>query len=384
MSFWDQWTKKKIEKQNKQTHELAKYVKKLKRKLRTGVHDGMTVRADKKTLPLGFTLVELLVVIAIIAALVGLLLPAVQGAREAARCSRCASGMRQVTLAFLCYESATRKLPLALDANAVYSWAPQVLPFIEEANLVSQYDTKVGWWLSPTNRPIVARQLQVVQCPSTPTTNRMQNKPETTTENKTGACGDYFTPAGVHPVDANVFLPLDQKLSGDSRGAICWFSSGGTNATVAGLNNKGVANSKNALKLITDGSTKTILLAECAGREDVYRGRTLYPVDYTATGPLGKAIRARGGAWATTDNAFMIGSIKPWTSGSLSTLGDIPTPPSINSSNEWGHCFYAFHPNGTNMAMADGSVRFLTESTPLRLLCDLVTRAGAETTTDSE
>jgi prepilin-type N-terminal cleavage/methylation domain-containing protein len=59
----------------------------------------------------GFTLVELLVVIAIIGTLVGLLLPAVQAAREAARRSACSNNMKQLSLALLNYESATRKLP---------------------------------------------------------------------------------------------------------------------------------------------------------------------------------------------------------------------------------------------------------------------------------
>jgi prepilin-type processing-associated H-X9-DG protein len=95
-------------------------------------------------------------------------------------------------------------------------------------------------------------------------------------------------------------------------------------------------------------------------------------VDYT--GAAGPKIRARGGAWATTDNPYTIGSVLPWDS----SLGQIPTPPAINGSNEWGHCFYAFHPGGTNMAMGDGSVRFVDETTPLRILCDMVTRAGGE------
>ena len=327
--------------------------------------------------PSGFTLVELLVVIAIIGTLVGLLLPAVQSAREAARRMQCGNNLKQLALAFQNYESARKQLPLAsTDPNGAtkfHSWAPFLLPFVEEANLVSQYTLATEWWKSP-NREIVINQLAVVQCPSTPSFNRIQDKPETTPPNKTGACGDYFPPTGVHPIDANVFLAADEKVSGDTRGLVCWWSDG-TKATVAGLSNSGPANTSNRFKDVLDGLSKTILMAECAGREDVYRGRTKFAVDYT--GASGKKIRARGGAWATTDNAFMIGSVKPWDA----SFGDIPTPPRINASNEWGHAFYAFHPQGTNISMADGSIQFLAEDTPLRVLCTLVTRAGGETAT---
>ena len=51
----------------------------------------------------------------------------------------------------------------------------------------------------------------------------------------------------------------------------------------------------------------------------------------------------------------------------------------INNSNEYGHLFYSFHPDGANFAMADGSVQFFQESIGLRMLATLVTRNGAET-----
>jgi prepilin-type N-terminal cleavage/methylation domain-containing protein/prepilin-type processing-associated H-X9-DG protein len=324
----------------------------------------------------GFTLIELLVVIAIIATLIGLLLPAVQSAREAARRSQCGNNMRQVALAFATYESANRCYPLAYtnptSATKYHSWAPFVLPFIEESAMVATYDFGTEWWKSP-NRELVIRPLRIVQCPTTPTVNRIQDKPETSPPNKTGACGDFFTPAGVHPIDANQHLAAGEQIVGDTRGLICWWSDG-SKLAAAGLGNTGPANASNRPKDAVDGLSKTILLAESAGREDVYRGRIKYDVDYTGSGPLGVPVRARGGAWATTDNPYLIGSMDPWKSA----FGRIPTSPAINSSNEWGHCFYAFHPNGTNVVFGDASVRYLSAETPLRLLCTLVTRAGGE------
>jgi prepilin-type N-terminal cleavage/methylation domain-containing protein/prepilin-type processing-associated H-X9-DG protein len=321
-----------------------------------------------------FTLIELLIVIAIIAALIGLLLPAVQFAREAARRMQCGNNMRQVSLAFAVHEAMKKEYPLAFTnpagATKYHSWAPFVLPFIDESALLASYSMETEWWKSP-NREIVLRPLRVMQCPSTPTFNRIQDKPETTPPNKTGACGDYFPPAGVHPKAANTFLAADEQVVGDTRGLICWWSDG-SKAAATDLSNAGPANTRNRARDATDGLSRTMLLGECAGREDVYRGRTRFAVDYT--GASGPKIRARGGAWATTDNPYTIGSVLPWDA----SFGTIPTPPAINGSNEWGHCFYAFHPGGTNVAMGDGSIRFVDETTPLRILCDLVTRGGNE------
>ena len=85
-------------------------------------------------------------------------------------------------------------------------------------------------------------------------------------------------------------------------------------------------------------------------------------------------MRARGGAWATTDNAFEIGQRKAWHA----SFDPIPGPLGINNSNEWGHCFYSFHDGGANFAFADGSVQFFSESIDLHVLATLVTRAGNE------
>ncbi|MFM1997800.1 MAG: Type secretion system protein precursor [Planctomycetota bacterium] len=96
----------------------------------------------------GFTLVELLVVIAIIGTLVGLLLPAVQAARESARRTTCGNNLKQMGLAALNYESAQKHFPSggwgfqwSADADAGLGpaqpggWAYQLLPFIEQQEI---------------------------------------------------------------------------------------------------------------------------------------------------------------------------------------------------------------------------------------------------------
>src|SRR5438876_24889 len=109
----------------------------------------------------GFTLIELLVVIAIIAILIALLVPAVQKVRDSAARAQCQNNLKQLALAFHSYESGSRQFPLTCpDSYAppmAYSWSPHVLPYIDQAELVRNYDFTANWWVPP-NQAIVAVQ----------------------------------------------------------------------------------------------------------------------------------------------------------------------------------------------------------------------------------
>src|SRR5271156_366878 len=96
----------------------------------------------------GFTLIELLVVIAIIAVLIGLLLPAVQQAREAARRTQCKNNLKQIGLALSNYELTFNTFSDATGpsgnssaaVSAITTWNLSILPFIDQATIFNQWD----------------------------------------------------------------------------------------------------------------------------------------------------------------------------------------------------------------------------------------------------
>jgi prepilin-type N-terminal cleavage/methylation domain-containing protein/prepilin-type processing-associated H-X9-DG protein len=306
----------------------------------------------------GFTLIEILVVIAVLAVLVGLLLPAVQKVREAANRMSCSNNLKQLGLACHNYHDEQGSLPpgavgpltpsfpqyLQLKHHALGTY---LLPHLEQPALVVRYRWDVSWF-EPPNQPVVNAQLRTWQCPSA-RGNRVQDgslltvtPPPPDQFNGTAGCGDY---AGMGVVDAGlvragVIAPLGGPT--DERGHY-----------------EGVFPINGARRLtdIPDGTANTILMAECAGRPQLWQGRREVP-----------SVWLSGGPWASRNLLWCRGASVDGTRFFESCA--------VNCTND--REVYGFHPTGANVAFADGSVHFLKASIDIRVFARLVTRAGGE------
>ncbi len=126
----------------------------------------MTIRTFVRSR--GFTLVELLVVIAIIGILVGLLLPAVQSAREVARRMQCGNNLKQFGLAIHNYESSNKRLPAGRSPAGLSAHA-QLLPYLEQNNVYGLVDFNVAY-THANNVAALAVNIPTFTCPSDPVT----------------------------------------------------------------------------------------------------------------------------------------------------------------------------------------------------------------------
>ena len=239
-----------------------------------------SVRHRSHRRPAAFTLVELLVVIAIIAVLVSLLLPAVNGAREAARRSQCMNNIRQIALATINYESTHRKLPpsglvgenpeadIALGrfeprSGQMLSWAVVILPQLEEEVLYRQFDLNRSALEQP-NEP-QAQHVATYLCPSDGAATRYFEHPELT-ESVRFAKGNYAAFVSPFHVDLQIAYP----------GAL-----GGGSWSRDGKRREG-----QTLRKVTDGLSKTLMFSEVRTRNDPLDQRGAWALPWTGASLL--------------------------------------------------------------------------------------------------
>lgn len=330
--------------------------------------------------PYGFTLVELLVVIAIIGVLVGLLLPAVQTAREAARRMSCSNNFRQIGLALHNYESTYRVLPVA-NSLAVplasggssaglpkdcTSWMLAILPFLEQSSISGQW--RYGATVHhPTdtlytgpNRELINKIVPTFLCPSTP------EEPTFGYEYPLGS-GTFTEVARTDY--AYITQPFIPTLGPEFRtcdGGFIW-ANDWTPAPTSGIL-KSTRPRGCRWADITDGLSNTAGIAEMAGLpyRQIRQGATIPPALAAFLGSDNQV---------TSPDGFWAGRTRMQYS-EFYTLSLGMGNCAINCANwsDLGGSPFSFHPSGCHLLLADGSIQFLNESTDQRTFLRLILR----------
>lgn len=310
-----------------------------------------------------FTLIELLVVIAIIAVLIGLLLPAVQKVREAAARASCQNNLKQLGIAANNYEGQMQQFP---PSGRSYGWCivsgsyqgdseiknlnglVLLLPYVEQAGLEGRINqdqavspqntgyccsyvgntmgTMAGDPVANGNAALMGMELKVLRCPADH-------------GDRFNAAGAAYGASGSH---RGAKTNYDFIASTNDFNCNYWRVTPLTSRYMFGEN----SNTRHAM--IIDGASNTLMFGETT--LNVYNGRT---ASWGYRGWVMTGIDPRGGInnWAYT-----------------SSTG--PIEPIIGRLGSWGRAG-SLHPLGAQFCFADGSVRFISEATPLTVLTQL-------------
>jgi prepilin-type N-terminal cleavage/methylation domain-containing protein/prepilin-type processing-associated H-X9-DG protein len=291
-----------------------------------------------------FTLIELLVVIGIIGVLIGLLLPAVQKAREAANRMTCANNLKQLALAAHHYHDVYQAFPPGFFRAPgpwlgvkVFTLYVALLPYIEQDNLHRHWDYEhYGNNLGAYPNATAAQVIVIAVCPSDTLPRPAVDMNDTTAQPRHWGLVSYGGNAGV------------RATGGPTKDGIFYE---GSRVRIAD---------------VTDGTSTTLLFGE----------RNHWDLSYDRLCPRD-----------------MIGTNSWWAyAGTADVLLSAAVPVNYQVPLDATSCeqikadrlcaFGSQHPGGANFALVDGSVRFLANTTSLILLRGLSTRAGGEVISD--
>lgn len=339
-----------------------------------------------------FTLVELLVVIAIIGILIGMLLPAVQSVREAARRIACANNCRQIGLAALNYESAFGGFPPSwlqpTQGTEAAGWSVQgqLLPYIEQANVSSNIDFSISYRavgdieVGGQLVDLASLRIPTYLCPS-----------EIRDEVRLDSAGE----------------PENYPLNYVANAGV-WFVYGGTAGGQTG-NGSLQVDKMTSFAQISDGSSNTMLFSEAKAYTPYFRNGDSAPMD-PPSNPAEIAglpndgrgevdtIRQTGHTeWvdgrahhSSFTAVFTPNTLVPLTDGVITLDVDwtshqegrdgaddpIPTFAAITARS--------FHVGGVNVTNADGSTRFVNDNIDLVAWRSLATRNGGEVNSEGQ
>jgi prepilin-type N-terminal cleavage/methylation domain-containing protein/prepilin-type processing-associated H-X9-DG protein len=318
----------------------------------------------------GFTLIELLVVIAIIAVLIGLLLPAVQKVREAANRMKCANNLKQMGLALYNYHDTHGMLPPAgeiIVGNPFtgYSIHARLLPYIEQANLYQLVDLTAPYNSQPT---VTAQRIAIYVCPT-----------EVRAEPKVGTPTNFPVSYGAN---IGTWLVFDPNNGQHGDGAF-------------GINGR--------LKLATifDGLSNTLGFVEVKAYQPALRNGGV-PTGPNVPPPANPGdVGGYGGNFATDwshtewvngevlqtgmTTVFPPNTVVPYTTGGATYDIDFTCQRLGFSTTKQTYVVVtsrSYHPGGVNIALMDGSVRFVANTITQATWRALGTRAGGEVASD--
>ncbi len=332
-----------------------------------------------------FTLIELLVVIAIIAVLIALLLPAVQAAREAARRAQCVNNLKQLGLAVHNYVSSNNVLPAQcmypasanLSGGWSFNWPLALLPMMEQNPLFNAINFSISPW-DAGETTVFNTQVAGLLCPSETVSVRPANPSGTSSY-----VGNYGGP-GVAQGYSGTIVPLSDLAGiGGQVGPV------GLQAIIDGTSNTALF-SEHLLGL---NANPVVTISSIDARRGIFQG----PSQAANTGQAGAQtfVNACNALPGSTPSMNTNRPSIYWFVGYpmhviITSYNHFSAPNTFSCFNgaDQGWLSYAgplssfpassFHSGGVNMAMGDGSVKFIKNTTSLPTWWALGTRAGGE------